>query len=208
MTRLFDPPDPNPGKVFEAALAQGILLWEEGLEEKHRLSWTHARHWDRSTEPRAEIQVVAFAAVRAALSLYAEPDWSPPEGRESAHEYAGDFLRKLLYSRSGFSRAVLDLADNLAKEYSSSIDLQFSVRGGEWYVMGELRQARTNLARLKEQPILARFKERFKELYPETAELLRSLPPERIYEMLEGALAMFKAVTLARLDDKRAACAS
>ncbi|HEY0979638.1 MAG TPA: hypothetical protein VGE23_02260, partial [Candidatus Paceibacterota bacterium] len=76
MTRIYEAPDPHPGSVFRAILAQGILLWERGLEERSRIVWEHSRKWSRR-EGLEPLPLIAFVGARASLALLREEDWKP-----------------------------------------------------------------------------------------------------------------------------------
>jgi len=175
MTRLFDPPDPNPATVLETMPAQGVTPWADGLEMKPRAVWNHDRNLNRS-EDQGPLALIALVASQVSLDLYQDPG-SDDDLREKVCDYADDYLRKLLYFGLGFSSNARELGDQLSSDYSPCITIHSSIRGGSWYVMGERDALRTHLLLCKEDPVLSRFVERFKEQYPKTLAVL-----ERDYE--------------------------
>lgn len=203
MTRLFDSPDPNPGRILDTALAQGILLWEDGLDEKTRAVWIHKRNWNRSTDSRP-LELIALVAAQAALDFYQDPGDSTDDVLAAVREYADDYLRRLLHFGRGFSSNVLELGDQLAYDYSACITIHTSIHGGCWYVMGSRDAVRMELLRRKDDPALGRFIERFKERYPETAKAVARDPEKGIEKIVNEIYEKYMALWRARMDARKA----
>lgn len=188
MTRLDRSPDPKPARVFEATLAQGILLWEDSLSETERAEWIHRRVWGR-THGELPLEFMAFVTAKAALSLYQEPDWKPEGVVESVHDYAREYLFGLFRIGFGFRANVQDLGDTLALNYSPCIDLQKSFRGGMWYIVGLRERVNERLLSANEDPVLVRFIERFKKIYPDVVDLIQGAEePGRLFDALRHEL--------------------
>lgn len=203
MTRLFDTPDPNPGKVLDTALAQGILLWEDGLDEKTRAVWMHMRNWHRTGSSRP-LELIALVAAQVMLQLYQDPGDVAEEVGAAIHDFADDYLRKMLHFGTGFSSNVRELGDQLAHDYSSCITIHSSIHGGCWYVMGSRDTARMELLRRKDDPALALFIERFKEQYPETATALTRDPENGVEKIVAELHEKYMVLWKEELDAQKA----
>ncbi len=166
MTRLYDSPDPVPGKLLEMAIAAGMLLWLESLEEREKTVWIHTRRWERSNR-RSPILLVGLVLGEVAIELYHKPGDSNDEIAEAVRDDADSYLRRVLRSGIGFTHNIGELAEDLARNLSSCITIHSNIQGGSWYVLGTTDTMRAKLLSLRESAAYARFIDRFKERYPQ-----------------------------------------
>ena len=194
MTRLFDPPDPNPQKILEVGIAQAMPLWMEGLDEKTRAIWIHTRRWNRPGGG-TELELVALVMAQVSLELFHKPGDTLDEVAETVRDFAGDYLRRVIRHGHSFSGNARELGDEIAREYSLCMTIHSNIRGGDWYVLSSPETVESELARFKENPVLARFADRFKERYPEmAARLTRASDLEKIVnELVQDIYAKYDA---------------
>lgn len=174
MTRLFHQPDPNPRKLLELGIAQAVPLWMEGLDEKTKAIWIHTRRWNR-TGPNLQLELVALVMAQVSLELFEEPGEVEQAAVEGVRDYTGDYLRRVI-RHGDFSSNVRNLGDELARDYSLCITIHADVQGGQWYVLNTPADVESELLRFVQHPTLARFADRFKELYPQIVVRLTHAP--------------------------------
>lgn len=184
MTRLFDLPDPNPGKLLQVAIAVGVPLWMELLDEKTKSVWIHTRTWSRTDSP-TPLDLVALAMAEVALELFRNQGEEFDKAKETVQDYAGDYLRRLVRFGPGFTSNVRDLGDELAHNYSSCITLNWGVGGGAWYVVLSSDNLRMHLLRAREDALLVPFIERYAERYPQMLEKMRGVSTAAFAEFLK-----------------------
>jgi hypothetical protein len=156
MTRLFDTPNPYPGRVFRAALARGIQLWEETQDTP---ACSCGRRWNLLDRPQ---EIIILAALKVSLELSADPD-------TEVQLHAGGFLQSVLYSRDTLPDTVNDFLRGVAADYGS-VKMHTDVfRHTSWFVLARPEAVEEDLASYRKDPVLSLFLERFDRAYAEVA---------------------------------------
>lgn len=195
MTRLFEPQDPYPRKLLELGIALAMPLWMEGMDVKAREIWAHTRRWER-LDTGSELELVALVMAQVSIEFFQKSDDDSDETGAHVRTYARDYLQRVVRHGDGFLGInARDLADDIAQRYSVCLTIHTNVQGGSWYVLGTPSTVEHELLRFTEDPILARFAERFKEQYPKTVARLElaSDMPKAISEIAREINALYEA---------------
>lgn len=194
MTRLFQVDNPNPRKVFEVFFGKGVLLYEEGMEDRAKLVWNARRRLDREIGAN-EVQIIALAGVWTALHLYRNPGTT--EAAPRIREYAFDYLSALLFSKIGVAHEVVNLADTCAFNYSPYLSLESSSHGSSWYRAAARDEMRFQL-RFKdgEDVGLVVFAQEFPARFAQAGSLLAHSknPRERLFVLHDAARESFEII--------------